>query len=97
MTTKLDNLKRYYRSPLPLGEVLVEACRKYEYKTRSLGEMPFKPTVRVFKAQGKSLLVLRVGDQFVSAFTWKRLIQKAAFGPWLQLDRTTLARRWTCP
>lgn len=90
--------QRYFaiRNKLPMGEVLQEACRRYErsHKYRRL-EPPAKPVIRVFKAQGKPLLVLRVGPKFVSAFTWKRLIHKAAFGPWKVVADTTLGKRWS--
>lgn len=90
--------KRHFaiRDRLPMDYVLSEAMRRYQrsHKYRRL-EAPAKPIIRVFKAQGKPLLVLRVGPKFVSAFTWKRLIHKAAFGPWKVIDETTLGKRWT--
>lgn len=84
------------RDKLPMEVVMEEACRRYQrsHKYRRL-DMPAKPIIRVFKAQGKPLLVLRVGPKFVSAFTWKRLIHKAAFGPWKVLADTTLGKRWS--
>lgn len=57
--------------------------------------LPPKPRVRVFRAQGKPLLVLRVGRYFVSSFTWGTLIRKAADPyKWKQIARTTLSVRW---
>lgn len=89
--------KRHFaiRDRLPMNEVLAEACLRYQrsHKYRRL-DAPAKPVIRVFKAQGKPLLVLRVGPKFVSAFTWKRLIHKAAFGPWKIIADTTLGKRW---
>jgi hypothetical protein len=50
--------------------------------------------IRVFKAQGKRLLVLRIGAKFVSAFTWEALTRKAAWGPWKDIRSVTLFERW---
>lgn len=50
--------------------------------------------IRVIRAQGKPLLVLRIGAKFVSAFTWPNLIKKAAWGPWKDIRSVTLAKRW---
>ena len=50
--------------------------------------------IRVFKAQGKRLLVLRIGEKFVSAFTWEALTRKAAWGPWKDIRSVTLFERW---
>lgn len=53
----------------------------------------WRPVVQVIRAQGKPLLVLRVGDRFVSSFTWDRLMFKAAYGHWKNIHDTTLADR----
>lgn len=90
--------KRYFaiRGNLPMEEVLQEARRRVDRMCQCMRQpKPEKPIIRVFKAQGKPLLVLRVGPKFVSAFTWKRLIHKAAFGPWKVVDDTTLGKRWS--
>lgn len=89
--------KQYFamRDKRPMDEVLRLAERKFNIQCSLSGRTPLKPIIRVFKAQGKPLLVLRVGPKFVSAFTWKRLIHKAAFGPWKVIDETTLGKRWT--
>lgn len=91
------DLGRYFaiRDSIPIEEVLQEAYRRYEQLCRKHGRAPLKPVIRVFKAQGKPLLVLRVGPKFVSAFTWRRLIHKAAFGPWKIVEDTTLGKRWS--
>lgn len=90
--------KRHFaiRDNLPFDQVLTMAERKYQIICNQHGRSSYhKPIIRVFKAQGKPLLVLRVGPKFVSAFTWKRLIHKAAFGPWKIVDDTTLGKRWS--
>ena len=92
------DLRRYFaiRDNLPMDEVLWEAERKYRMIALHHGKcIHQRPIIRVFKAQGKPLLVLRVGPKFVSAFTWKRLIHKAAFGPWKLVADTTLGKRWS--
>ena len=50
--------------------------------------------IRVFKAQGKPLLVLRIGAKFVSAFAWEALTRKAAWGPWKDIRSVALFERW---
>lgn len=52
-----------------------------------------KPVVVVLRAQGKPLLVLRVGDWFVAAFTWDKLMYKTAYGTWKRVAETTLRYR----
>lgn len=89
--------KQYFaiRDNLPVEQVREEAYRRYRVMHLYMRQaQPEKPIIRVFKAQGKPLLVLRVGPKFVSAFTWERLIHKAAFGPWKIVDDTTLGKRW---
>lgn len=74
----------------------MEALGKYRMIALHHGKcIHQRPIVRVFKAQGKPLLVLRVGPKFVSAFTWEMLIHKAAFGTWKNIDDTTLGKRWS--
>lgn len=84
-----------YRSKLPLTEVIPEAHRvirrRYGYAKRSA---PAKPVIRVFKVGDRRLLVLRIGDRFVSSYTWETLTRKAAFGPWRRIDQVTLQKRW---
>jgi hypothetical protein len=81
-----------YRDKLPLAEVIREAERRVRWGSRLAGVDQVR--VRVFKVGKKQLLVLRVGTRFVSAFTWDRLIRKAAFGPWQRITDVTLAKRW---
>ena len=63
--------------------------RRKAYRSMGLA----KPVVVVIRAQGKRLLVLRVGAYFVSAFTWDRLQYKVVYGGWKRVDQTTLKYR----
>ena len=84
-----------YRSRLPISEVMPEAKRMYARKFKfSKATPPAKPVVRVFKVGSKRLLVLRIGNHFVSSYAWDTLIRKVAFGPWKILDQVTLRKRW---
>ncbi len=84
-----------YRSKLPISEVIPEAqrviARRYRFAKIT---QPAKPVIRVFKVGTKRLLVLRIGERFVSAFTWEALTRKAAFGPWKKIAEVTLDKRW---
>lgn len=51
-----------------------------------------KPRVRVFRAQGKRLLVYKAGLRFAAAFTWENLILKVAKRQTKRLDGTIRAR-----
>lgn len=81
---------------LSTEECILEAGSEARRRARmSHVALPIKPVIRVFKAQGKPLLVLRVGRYFISSFTWDTLIRKAADQyKWKRIANTTLAKRW---
>lgn len=64
---------------MPIERVLLLASNEMNSRARALGYwFTEKPVVRVFKAQGQALFVLRIGGNFVASFTWDLLIRKAA-------------------
>lgn len=54
---------------------------------------PEKPRIVVLRAQGRPLMVSRIGERFISSFTWDLLMYKAVHGFWQPIAPTTLADR----
>lgn len=88
----LDNQRAWAKAPD--YEKARLALRGWKRRTkRHQQNVPEKPSVVVLRAQGKRLMVLRVGPDFVSSFTWDTLMFKAAHGHWKKIADTTLAGR----
>ena len=85
-----------HRAATTTAEQLLRQAREEIYRRLAYAKLnvhgPLR--IRVFKAQGKRLLVLRIGEKFVSAFTWEALTRKAAWGPWKDIRSVTLFERW---
>lgn len=74
--------------------VLKLALQKVQ-KRMTIAKESGRPRVRVFKTGRNWLFVLRVGDRYVSAYSWDRLIRKAAWDTWKWVSRSvSVKKRW---
>lgn len=82
------------RAAVDARVVLKLALQKVQKHMTKAGEIG-SPRVRVFKTGRNWLFVLRVGDRYVSAYSWDRLIRKAAWDTWKWVSRSvSVKKRW---
>jgi hypothetical protein len=75
--------------------VVLQLALKKTYKRMAVAKQIGRPHVRVFKTGRNQLFVLRVGDRYVSAYSWDKLIRKAAWDTWKFIDRSvSVKKRW---